>query len=143
LFDEPRFDICRYVDGATRALELHGTTARLLLQQKIDVRGEHCAAVTYQYRFQETDDPDSWLFRWEWFRKQPRADYDYPLAHFHINSELVGTNVSGMHFPTARVAIEQVVWGLIAEWGVESKSNDWREILTDSLEGFEERRRSV
>jgi hypothetical protein len=142
--DHPRFDVCRYVNNATAPLELHGTRSRLLLQQKIDVSDDYCETVTYHYRFQTDESKDSWLFRWEWFRKPPRPDYRYPLAHFHVNAWLLdGTAVSGLHFPTGRTAIEQVVWGLIAEWGVKSKTKEWQTLLGESLRGFETRRRST
>jgi hypothetical protein len=140
-----RFVVCRYESGVTRPIELHGTSAHLLIQQTIDVAGDHCETVSYHYRFQQAEASKSWLFRWEWFRKPPKPDYPYPLAHFHVNARLTADDrdVSGLHFPSARVAIEQVVWGLVAEWGVTTKTEDWREILTESLEGFEERRRSL
>jgi hypothetical protein len=140
--DWPRFDICRFEGGATIPLELHGTGCRLLIQQKIDVKDDHCETVTYHYRFQLSEDKKSWLFRWEWYRKPPKDDYPYPLAHFHINARMADRDVSGLHFPSGRVAIEQVVWGLIAEWEVESKTDAWREILEESIHGFEARRRS-
>lgn len=49
---------------------------------------------------------------------------------------------SHLHIPTARVALELVLWHLITEWGVTPKTDDWRELLTESLEGFEQRRRA-
>jgi hypothetical protein len=148
---DARFDVSRIVRNNIASLELHGR-GYLLIQQKIDVRDNHCETLTYYYRYQKTEEPESWLFRWEWFRRPPKPDYPYPLAHFHVNAVFIDRqttsvfaeheDISGIHFPTARIAIEQVLWGLIAEWGVRSKSDDWREILTESLEGFEERRQS-
>lgn len=143
--EHPRFDVSRFESGRTASLHLHGTSARLLLQQKIDVRDDHCETVTYHYRFQTSGEKRSWLFRWEWFRKPPRADYPYPLAHFHVNATLAGgADVGGVHFPSGRIAIEQVLWGLIAEWGVKSKTDDeWQQVLQESLDGFERRRRTA
>jgi hypothetical protein len=40
------------------------------------------------------------------------------------------------------VPLELVIWHVIAEWGVVPKTDDWRELLGESLEGFERRRRA-
>lgn len=63
--EHPRFDITRVVAGEVRPLELHGTSACLLAQQKIDVDVEQarCLTVTYTYRYQANERPESWLFR--------------------------------------------------------------------------------
>lgn len=123
-------------------MELHGTSARLLVQQKIDVDTERgrCLTVTYTYRYQVDERPESWLFRWEFLRERPRADYAYPLAHFHVNGTLVdGRDVGGIHFPTRRLPLEFVLWDLIVEWGVKPLDFRWQEILQESIRGFEER----
>ncbi|MGN6372592.1 MAG: hypothetical protein ACTHM1_06335 [Solirubrobacteraceae bacterium] len=46
-----------------------------------------------------------------------------------------------MHIPTARTALELVLWHLIAEWDVTPRREDWQELLEDSLDGLESRRR--
>jgi hypothetical protein len=80
----------------------------------------------------------SWLVRWEFFRQRPRPDYDYPLAHVHVNATLAnGQNVDDFHFPTRRVPL--VLWHLIVEWDITPLSEDWRAILSESIGGFEER----
>jgi len=70
-----RFDITRVVGGDVRPLELNGTSAYLLVQQKIDVDVEQrrCLTVTYTYRYQADERPGSWLFRWEFLRKRVSA----------------------------------------------------------------------
>lgn len=136
----PRFDVLRYVGGSTEPLELNKSSLRLTAQQKIDVVAERCQTVTYQYRLQRSEDPKSWLVRWEFFRERPRPDYDYPPAHVHVNGALVdGRDIHGLHFPTRRVPLELVFWHLIVEWGVEPLHEDWRTILGESIVGFEER----
>jgi hypothetical protein len=141
--DHPRFDIVRYVGGATAPLELHRSPLLLLSQQKIDVEAGRCLTVTYQYRLQRTEEPQSWLVRWEFFRQRPRPDYVYPLAHVHVNAVLRdGQDVHALdflHFPTRRVPFELVLWHLIVEWGVTPLSDDWQAILSESIDGFEER----
>ena len=130
-------------------LTLHGVNERLFVQQAIEVVGEHCQTVTYGYRFQTGEDANSWLLRWEYSREPPKADYEYPLAHLHANADFVNPGSATvrlaktpahLHIPTARVPLELVLWHLIAEWGVTPKSDDWQEILGESLVGFEQRR---
>ena len=136
----PRFDIVRYVDGASQPLELHRSPLLLSAQQKIDIDGDRCLTVTYQYRLQADDDPRSSLVRWEFFREKQKPDYDYPLAHMHLNAALAsGENIHRFHFPTRRVPLELVLWHLIVEWDVTPFDHDWRTILHESISGFEDR----
>lgn len=111
--------------------------------------GNHCQTVSYAYRFQSGEEMASWLLRWEYYRERPRAEYAYPLAHVHVNADFgdlapaashLHKPPSHLHIPTARVPLELVLWHLIAEWGVMPKTDDWRQVLDDSLKGFEERR---
>lgn len=137
------------LDGRrTVAFALHGTSLRLLFSQTVEVAGDKCHTVTYAYRLAGGDAKEAWLVRWEYFRRAPRSDYVYPLAHLHLNADLrdAGTGerlakpAPHLHLPTARVPIELVLWHLIAEWGVRAKSADWQQTLRGSLVGFEERR---
>jgi hypothetical protein len=137
--DRDWFDIVRRVEGLQAPLELEGTTARLLVQQKVEVVGEHTQTITYVYRLQESDDPASWLVRWEYFRRPPRADYMYPLAHLHVNAAMEERDLPHIHLPTRRVPLELVLWDLIAEWGVRPLDPGWQKTLEESIEGFDER----
>lgn len=137
------------LDG-TRAVPflLHGSPLRLLFSQTVEVVDEKCHTVTYAYRLATAEAKAAWLVRWEYFRQPPRADYAYPLAHLHINAALLDAAAEErltkpaphLHLPTARVALELVLWHLIAEWGVQAKTSDWQTTLQESLTGFEERR---
>jgi hypothetical protein len=115
------------------------------VSQTIDVSEEgHCQTAAYACRIASGDDKTDWLLRWEYFRSPPKPDYPYPRAHLHVNGALASSDeaLPRLHIPTARVPLELVIWHLIAEWGVTPKRDDWREILEDSLAGFEERRRA-
>jgi hypothetical protein len=138
----PHFDITRLVKRQVAPLELTGTSAMLLVQQKIEVEGDgHCATLTYSYRYQLAADPDSWVCRWEYYRKPPRDDYPYPLSHFHVNAALADREpLARRHFPTERVPLELVLHHLIAECGVMPIESDWQETLETSRSGFHERR---
>lgn len=146
---ETHFNLACFQGRERVSLALHGVSERLFVQQAIEVVGQHCQTVTYGYRLQTGDAPSSWLLRWEYSREPPRADYAYPLAHVHVNAQFVDAGLaadrlaktpSHLHVPTARVPLELVLWHLVAEWGVTPKTDVWREILRESLEGFEERR---
>lgn len=118
------------------------------MSHTVEVDGDKCHTVSYAYRLMTADTKDAWLIRWEYFRRPPKADYPYPLAHLHVNAAFTDRDVNRLlarpaahlHIPTARVPFELVLWHLLAEWGVESKTEDWRKLLRDSLTGYEERR---
>lgn len=124
-------------------LELQGTSSRLFVRQLFEVVDGHCQIESYSYRLQTTDERESWLLRWEYYREPPKVDYPYPLAHVHFNGRLTDrTQADRLHVPTRRIPLELVVWHLVAEWGVEPKGDDWRAVLEESIAGFDERRRA-
>lgn len=146
---ETHFNLACVQNRERVPLALHGVNEVLFVQQAIEVDGDHCQTVSYGYRYQTDGDPNSWLLRWEYFRERPKADYEYPLAHVHVNAEFIDAGSAAahlqkplphLHIPTARVPLELVLWHLVAEWGVTSKTDGWRDVLIDSLEGFEKRR---
>lgn len=61
------------------------------------------------------------------------------LADF-ATERLASRPLPRLHLATGRVGLELVVRHLIAEWGVQPKSDDWPDILEASLAGFEQRR---
>jgi hypothetical protein len=148
---DTHYNLACVENGERVAFALHGVTERLFIRQAIEVVGDHCQTVSYAYRYQSGEDRKSWLLRWEYFRERPRSDYEYPLAHVHANAEFVDPGSAAarldkppwhLHIPTARVPLELVLWHVIAEWGVTPKTDDWRDLLSESLEGFERRRRA-
>lgn len=112
-----------------------------MVQHKIEVVDGHCKTLTYSYRYQLDDNAKSWVCRWEYFRQPPKPDYPYPLGHCHVNGTLAGgETVAGKHLPTRRLPLEQVLLHLIEEWDVKPLDEDWRAILTESIEGFDVRK---
>ena len=139
--DEDAFEVTRLVDSARAPLDLHGTQLQLFVRQTIVVVGEHCQTESYSYRLQAEESAKTWLIRWEYFRDPPRLDYAYPLAHVHVNGTLLdGQPVGRFHVPTRRIPLELVVWHLIAEWGIDPRTQDWLQLLQTSIRGFDERR---
>jgi hypothetical protein len=135
------------IDRRIVSLALHGSRLRLLIAHTVEVEGAKCHTVSYAYRLISTEAKDAWLLRWEYFRRPPRPDYPYPLAHAHANAsfadpaaeKLLRKPAAHLHVPTARVALELVLWHLIAEWEILPKTSDWRQVLLDSLAGYHER----
>lgn len=135
------FELTRLVGSQSAPLELHGTSSRLFVRQIVEVLDGHCQTESYGYRLQAGDAINSWLIRWEYHRHPPRDDYPYTPAHVHVNGAFADGRPTGpLHLPTRRVPLELVIWHLLAEWGVDSRTEDWRHLLAGSIEGFDERR---
>jgi hypothetical protein len=131
----------RGVGQESAPLELYGSSYRLFVRQVIEVVDGHCQVESYGYRLQADESRESWLIRWEYLRERPRLDYPYPSAHVHVNGEFWDrAPVSPLHIPTRRVPLELVIWHLIAEWDVRPKTDDWQQLLSESIAGFDERR---
>ena len=119
-----------------------------MISHTVEVEDEKCHTASYAYRLMTAESKDAWVLRWEYFRRRPRSDYPYPLAHVHANAAATDSDAEALlrkpfphaHIPTARVPIELVFWHLIAEWDVQPKSDDWQDILSESLAGYQERR---
>jgi hypothetical protein len=128
---------------------LRGASVMLFIDHRIRVVDEHCRTLSYSYRLQRAANRKSWIIRWEFLRQPPDASYDYPLGHLHVNAEfaadvasMAGKPPGKLHIGTGRVAIEHVLWHVLSEWGVDSRVEDWKSVLRESLSGFEERRRA-
>lgn len=135
------FELTRFVGGEAVALDLRGSPYKLFVRLSVEVIDGHCETQAYSYRLQAGANRDSWLIRWEYFRARPRPDYEYPLAHVHLNGRFAdGRPIERLHVPTRRIPLELVIWHLAAEWGVESKSDDWQQVLDASIAGFDDRR---
>jgi hypothetical protein len=143
---EARFTLACLRGTAPVSFALHGTGVRLLVVQSLRVVEDHCETLSYQYRLSAGEEKDSWLIRWEYLRQKPVPEYQYPLAHVHVNGDLrsdaLDAQLTKLHIPTRRVPIELVIWHAIVEWGAAPKRDDWRDLLEESLEEFERRRRA-
>src|SRR3990172_8019016 len=98
------------------------------------------------YEIVETDDPD----RGPW--KVHILAYDYalydlagPIASYHwhpdgaspVKTPHVHFQKSGVHFPTGRIAIEDIVRFAIQDFGVKPWRRTWARILADTQGKFE------
>ena len=84
------------------------------------------------YRYQaghDLDDPKP-LFVYEYNRSAPPS---YPRCHLHVFAAPDGYALerpfSRLHLPTRRITLEQIVWHLIQEHGVQPRRDDWHEVL--------------
>lgn len=119
---------------------------RLAVVQALEVIGDHCETLTYQYRLSLGESKDSWLIRWEYMRRRPTDRYPYPLAHVHVNarwatgSAAPAADLSHTHVPTRRMPLELVLWYAIVELHVTPRQGSWRDLLEESIRGFDARR---
>lgn len=109
----------------------------------------YLTTLEYEYTYQRTEDPDSWIFRYE-YQREPGENYPYPLAHLHINAnpkDYPGNKpFPRLHIPTGRVTVEAVARHLLEEHAVPCISpNHWQDVLRETEAAFNEiqRRRFV
>ena len=111
---------------------------RLCLRHK----ERYLTTLEYEYTYQESEDPDSWIFRYE-YKREPLPDYRYPKAHLHINAEPDAYPGSKpfprLHIPTGRVTIEQIVRHLLDEHAMPCISpNHWQDVLAETQTAFDD-----
>ena len=84
------------------------------------------------YRYQaghDLDDPKP-MFVYEYSRNAPQA---YPRCHLHVfaapDHYPLERPFPRLHLPTRRITLEQIVWHLIREHGVQPRRDDWHDVL--------------
>lgn len=100
----------------------------------------YLATLEYRYWYQATEDPNSWIFRYEYLRDPPPG-YPYPACHVHVNARPASytgqKSFPELHLPVGeRVTIEAIVRHLIAEHGVEPISPHWESTVMEAEEHF-------
>jgi hypothetical protein len=116
----------------------------LYLHQLLGLRRRegYLTTLEYSYRYQATESPDSWIWRYEYLREPP-APYPYPRCHLHVNARpgsYTGDKAfPDLHLPVGeRVTIEAIVRHLVAEQGVQPISPQWETVLAEAEESFAE-----
>ena len=93
------------------------------------------ASYTYQVG-EDLDDPRP-LFTYQYDRNVP---FPYPRCHLHVfatpDAYTLDRPFPRLHLPTRRITLEQVVWHLIQEHGVQPRRDDWRQVLWRHEEWF-------
>ncbi len=91
---------------------------------------------TYTYQAgDDVEDPKP-VFEYQYDRD---ASSPYPRCHLHVRAapeHYRGKSFRRLHLPTRRVTLEQIVWHLIHEHGVQPRSQDWRDVPWRNEEWF-------
>ena len=92
---------------------------------------------TYAYQASEGLEDPSPVFSYQYDRT---ASSPYPRCHLHVHAtpeDYTGNKpFPRLHLPTRRISLEQVVWHLIQEHGVQPRREDWHEVLWRHEEWF-------
>lgn len=115
--------------------------------------GSKVQTAEYSYVYASSADADNdWLVRYDYVPEEASSSgYRYPVAHVHFNGYSVHYErfvipekkpLERLHFPTRRISLEDFVEHLIIEFAVPTKCDveEALEILSDSREGFEDRK---
>jgi hypothetical protein len=93
--------------------------------------------VAYNYTVEEATGSGHEIFAYHWHPRERTARH---FPHFHLYQGAGGIHeaVRKAHFPTGRIAIEDVLRLLITEWGVKPLHNDWEAILDRTSAAFQD-----
>ncbi|GEM_PF-6328184 len=102
-------------------LELKPSGNCLFVSQDIHREDNKVIVESCTYRFSRSDDPsdeEAWVFRYDYVRF---AGNNHPHTHIHVNANhrFTGQDLHHIHFPSARLSLEQLIAYLILEHGVE------------------------
>ena len=85
---------------------------------------------TYSYQAGNKPDDRRPVFSYQFDRETPLP---YPRSHLHVYASPTGyaqdRAFHRLHLPTRRITLEQIVWHLIHEHGVQPRRPDWHQIL--------------
>ena len=84
----------------------------------------------YRYQAGHNLDNPKPLFVYEYNRNAPPP---YPRCHLHVfatpDNYALERPFPRLHLPTRRITLEQIIWHLIHEHGVQPRRPDWHQIL--------------
>lgn len=86
------------------------------------------STISYIYGIYDSEDTDSEIMS---FHYHPELHVDF--CHMHLRQD---KRFGDAHFPTGRVAVEEVVALAIRDLGVTPRMEDYEDILRDGLEKF-------
>jgi hypothetical protein len=93
--------------------------------------------VAYYYTLSETGDNLREILGYHW-HPQGRSWVTYPHLHLYGGAEVGRDDVRKAHFPTGRMALEEVLQLAIKEFGVAPLRDDWEEILNRTQGTFKQ-----
>jgi hypothetical protein len=93
--------------------------------------------VGYYYELQTESNAEILSYHWH---PESRSPLIFP--HMHIG-EGSGATVRGLfepHFPTPRMSLEEFLWMLIEDFGVQSRQRKWKKLLNQNRTRYEKYR---
>jgi hypothetical protein len=93
--------------------------------------------VAYYYTVKEPVPPHREIFGYHW-HPESRSPITFPHFHLHEGANIGARHLAGAHFPTGRIAVEQVLRLLIEEFNVQPLRDDWSTVLQQTQERFEQ-----
>jgi hypothetical protein len=93
--------------------------------------------VAYYYTVEEAYHQGHELFAYHWHPNE-RSPITYPHFHIYQGAQVSRDDVRKAHFPTGRIAFEDVLRLVITQFGVIPLRNDWEAVLDTTQSVFEE-----
>jgi hypothetical protein len=91
----------------------------------------------YYYTIGEAGDREREIFAYHWHPARPNP-ITFPHFHIYHGAEVGRDDIRKAHFPTGRVAFEDVLRLMITQFGVEPRRDDWDAIFSQAQSSFEE-----
>jgi hypothetical protein len=92
--------------------------------------------VAYHYTVEESGDQGREMFAYHW-HPQGRTAITFPHFHLYQGAGAIHDEVRKAHFPTGRIAFEDVLRLVIKQFGVDPLRDDWEAILARTQAAFE------
>ena len=90
--------------------------------------------VSYYYSLEDGEGHEV-LYHWH---PQGQSNVTFPHIHLRTGGQLGHTDIGEVHFPTGRVALEDVLRLAIQEVGVSPDRDDWAEVLDSTQAAYED-----
>ena len=85
---------------------------------------------------EEAGEPGREIFAYHWHPNE-RTAITFPHFHFYRGAGAMRDDVRKAHFPTGRIAFEDVLRLVVTQFGVIPLRNDWETILDRTQTAFE------
>ena len=126
---------------STAALRF-GMTLQYRVVQDSSSRAWAIRMAAYEYTVTDSADHELLVYHWH-----PEWKGEIAFAHLHPEWHLLAAAYKGVfshrHLPTGGIALEEVVWMLIEELGVQPRREDWRSKLTETRDRSAQRQPST
>lgn len=93
--------------------------------------------VAYYYALEEAAAPYRELIAYHW-HPQGHSPITYPHLHLYAGTGITHHRIPEAHFPTGRIALEQVLRLAIEHFQVQPLRSDWATVLDQAQQAFEQ-----